>query len=312
MVEGKASGTVPVVSGVPQGSVLGPLLFLLFINDLPDTLTSKTRLFADDCIIYRQITSHEDQDILQEDLNRLAEWETTWGMEFHPQKCSYLRITRARQPRLFNYHLKGTALHEEISTKYLGVDIQANLSWRNHINRITKKSNNMLGFLRRSLRSANQQTKTNAYTSMVRSNLEYCSSIWNPYQNDQIHQLEMVQRRAARFTMNRYHNTSSVSSMLDHLNWESLKSRRTKLQLTNMYKIIHHQIDIEASDYLTPSYSRTRSAHSFKYRQYSSSTDAFKYSFFPRTIITWNSLPASTAEAPSLAHFKRELLTQTF
>jgi len=216
-VEGKSSETAPVISGVPQGSVLGPLLFLLFINDLPNNLISKTRLFADDCIVYRHITSDQDQAILQEDLNRLADWEAKWGMEFHPQKCTYLRVSRAKQPGCFQYQLKGTTLAEESSTKYLGVDFQSNLSFKNHVNRISKKANNMLGFLRRNLESANQKTKTDAYTTMVRSNLEYCSSVWNRLQQDQTRQLEIVQRRAARFALNRYHNTSSVSSMLEQL-----------------------------------------------------------------------------------------------
>ena len=104
----------------------------------------------------------------------------------------------------------------------------------------------------------------------------------------------MVQRRAARFTPNRYRNTSSVSSMLDHLQWESLEARRSKIQLTLFYKVVHDLVDIPASSYLTP---RTRSSHTKKFRQFSPSTDCFKFSFFPRTILLWNSLPAVTADA---------------
>ena len=95
LVEGQSSKKVSVVSGVPQGSVLGPVLFLIFINDLPDNINFRNRLFADDCILYRQITSETDQRLLQEDLDRLDIWEKTWGMEFHPQKCSVMRISRA-------------------------------------------------------------------------------------------------------------------------------------------------------------------------------------------------------------------------
>ena len=93
ILQGCSSDRVPVVSGVPQGSVLGPLLFLLFINDLPDKIVSNTRLFADDCIVYRQINRPEDCLTLQGDLNTLAEWESNWGMAFHPQKCSVLCTT---------------------------------------------------------------------------------------------------------------------------------------------------------------------------------------------------------------------------
>ena len=309
IVEGSSSDRVPVISGVPQGSVLGPLLF---INDLPDKTASETRLLADDCIVYRQIKDQSDCKALQEDLSRLAEWETKWGMAFHPQKYSVLSITRSLTPTRYHSRLKGHILELQDSTKYLGVDLQSSLSWKIHIDRITKKANSMLGFLRRNLESCNEDTKANAHFTMVRSNLEYCSSVWNPYHKDQVNKVEMVQRRAAGFTTNRYRNTSSVSSMLDHLQWESLESRRCKIQLALFYKVVQDLVDIPAAEYLTPSTVKTRSAHTKKFRQFSTSTNCFKFSFFPRTVPSWNSLPAITAEAPSLVSFKKGLSTLSF
>ena len=152
VVEGSSSDRVPVISGVPQGSVLGPLLFLLFINDLPDKIASKIRLFADECIVYGQIKDQSDCEALQEDLNRLAEWETKWGMAFHPQMCSVLSVTRSRTPTRCHYRLKGHILELHSSTKYLRVDLQSVLSWKIHIDKIKKKANGMLGFLRRNLK----------------------------------------------------------------------------------------------------------------------------------------------------------------
>ena len=93
---------------------------------------------------------------------------------------------------------------------------------------------------------------------------------------------------------------------------ESLESRRTKIQLTLLYKIMNGMVDIPTSPYVTQASARTRSSHTKKLRQISSRTDAYKYSFFPRTIPFWNSLPASIAEAPDLVSFKRELSTLTF
>ena len=115
-----------VLSGVPQGTVLGPLLFLVFIIDLPDCVQSKIRLFADDCIPYRRIKNQSDCTILQDDQNSLAEWEKKWGMAFHPEKCSAIRVTRSRKPISSNYSLKGHTLEMEDSpdsNQYMPVEI---------------------------------------------------------------------------------------------------------------------------------------------------------------------------------------------
>ena len=140
--------------------------------------------------------------VLQQDLDALAEWESKWVMEFHPQKCSVLRVSRSRSPISHPYKLKGHILITEDTTKYLGVDLQTTLSWKTHIDRISKKSNSKLGFLRCNLRSCSEDTKVIAYFSIVLSNLECCSSVWNPHQKDQIRKLEMTQRRAARYITN--------------------------------------------------------------------------------------------------------------
>ena len=119
----------------------------------------------------------------------------------------------------------------------------------------------MQRFLRRNLISCYEDTKANTYFTMVRSNLECCPSVWNPYPKDQVNKVEMVQRRTARFTLTRYRNTSTVSSMFEHLQWESLESRRCKIQLTFFHKVDQDLVDIPAAEYLTPSTARSRSAH---------------------------------------------------
>ena len=139
----------------------------------------------------------------------------------------------------------------------------------------------MLGIIWRNLRQASEETKTNTYFTMVRSYLDYCCTIWSQYKQDLKHQVEMIQRKAARFVTRRNRNTSSVTDMLNHLEWETHEIRRPKLQLTELFKMLHGLIDIPPSDYLTPTSSRTRKFHSHKYRQYSTSTDCFKNSFFP-------------------------------
>ena len=192
------------------------------------------------------------------------------------------------------------------------MDLSSNLDWKEHIDRTVKKANSVLGFLRRNPPINNRETKSSAYVTLVRPHLEYCASIWSSHTDQSKQKLEMVQRRSARYCTNRYHNTSSVTDMLQDLNWETLESRRTKLQLVMIYKIMNDLVDIPADTYLTPATTRTRAIHSKKLRQYPTRTDTFKYSFFPRTIPVWNSLPASVAEAPDLALFKQGLTSLSF
>jgi len=133
---------------------------------------------------------------------------------------------------------------------------------------------------------------------MVRSNIEFSSTMWNPHHKYHIDKVEMVQRRAARFTTNRNQKTSSVSDMLTELKWDTLENRRTKQQLTMLYRITNDLVAISLKLYWKPAKLMPRSSHRLQYLQYSTSTDTFKYSFFPRTIPNWNTLPASVVEAP--------------
>ena len=139
VVEGVSSETAPVTSGVPQGSVLRPILFLIYINDLPDAVSSEVRMFADDTIIYRHITTKADFDILQDDLRKLELWEREWQMEFHPGKCNVMSITNKRKPVVHSYVLHRQALTPVTDAKYLGVTLCSDLKWNNHITEVAAK-----------------------------------------------------------------------------------------------------------------------------------------------------------------------------
>ena len=142
VLEGAASGPSSVISGVPQGTVLGPILFLLYINDLPDGVVNSTaRLFADYCIVYRSIRNVHDAILLQNDLNSIAEWELTWEMKLNIDKCFIMRSSRARQKIIHQYTLHDQPLVETETAKYPGITLTPDLKWNKHINNIINKAN---------------------------------------------------------------------------------------------------------------------------------------------------------------------------
>ena len=163
-----------VTSGVPQGTVLGPLLFLVYINDLPACGSSEARLFADDCLLYRTIKSQRDADILQDDLNILQQWEAKWLMSLNPDKCEVFRVTNKRKNIIQSqYTIHGTVLNTVDKTEYLGVTIRSKLNWKPHISNISKKANNIRAFLHRHLTRCPAPIKEQACKTYVRPILEY-------------------------------------------------------------------------------------------------------------------------------------------
>ena len=145
------------------------------------------------------------------------------------------------------------------------------------------------------------------YKAFVRPTLEYASAVWDSHTRTQINQIEKVQRRAARYVTNRYHNTSSVTDMLQNLNWPSLEIRRTRVRLIMFYKIIHHVVAIHPLDTLllpTTTITRYNSSHTYQHNIIRTDKDSYKYSFYPRTIIQWNLLPIHVHEAVTVDAFK--------
>jgi hypothetical protein len=209
----------------------------------------------------------EDQNQVQSDLASLERWADTWGMHFNPKKCYVMRIARTSKPLTKFYTLMGHVLEQVENSKYLGVTISDNLKWGTHIDQTCQKANRLLGFLRRNLKYCPKVLKETAYKALVRSNLEYCSTIWDPHYVKDIKQLEQVQRRGARFVQRNYSRESSVSDMITELGWESLQSRRKDARLTLFHKVVHGAVKVNADDYLTKEYSRTRSNNSTNFRQ---------------------------------------------
>jgi hypothetical protein len=311
VVDGEMSDWADVESGVPQGTVLGPVLFLAYINDLPNSVSANTRLFADDCVMYRSIKSTSDCASLQQDLDNLQQWEQDWCMSFNADKCSTMTITRKKKPISYSYSIHDQTLEHVDSATYLGVELSSNLSWTRHINKTTMKANRQLAFIKRNLPIRNAEVKATAYTGLVRPILEYCAPVWNPHHKKYIYQLEMVQRRAARFVFARYHNTSSVTEMLETLKWESLEHRRRRAGLVIFYKIQSSLVAVPLpAIVIRPE--KPRPGYPHQYRVPFCTTEAYKNSYFSRIIRHWNSLPPSIACQGSLPLFRTALSSHSF
>ena len=165
ILDGTTSDQIQVTSGVPQGSVLGPILFLLYINDLPTGTHSHIRLFADDAILYREIKTKQDCTVLQDDLNTLAKWEDKWLMQFNLTKCQTISITRKKKPIKFQYSLHDVILENVKSAKYLGITLTSDLNWNKHIATVTSKANKALGFIKRNIHTPSEIVKNTCLPS---------------------------------------------------------------------------------------------------------------------------------------------------
>ena len=200
--------------------------------------------------------------------------------------------------------MNGILLQSVKSHIYLGVEINHNLSWTNHISNITSKSYQVLGLLRRNLYNCSTHVKEIAYKTLVRPKLEYCASVWDPHHQEHKNRLEAVQRRAARFVCKDSRRKSSVSLIISKLQWKSLEERRAISRLSLLYKSVHHyQFKPQGNQTLT------RKSLSISFTHPSTKKDCYKFSFLPRTLVEWNRLPVCIREAPSINSFKTRLDT---
>ncbi len=257
--------------------------------------------------MYLAIANDTDANHLQGDLDCLAQWEQDWQMEFHPAKCQVLTVTRKRTTQIHDYILHGQILERVDQAKYLGVTLTKDLRWNKHIDLITTKANRSLAFLRRNLQINSPALKTTAYQSIVRPSLEFSPTVWDPHTKQGTDRIEMVQRRAARYVLNRYHNTSHVTEMLGELKWPTLKDRRKNYRLTMIYKIRNNLVATTGRGHLDPILSKSRHHNSCAYEIHSG-PGYYTNSFYQRTLREWNKLPDATVNARSLEEFKTSLL----
>ena len=313
---GKDSSWSPVMSGIPQGSILGPILFTLFVNDLPGNIRTIISMFADDTKLYIPLTSDSSFEDLVADLNYLQEWAASMQMRFHPAKCKVMHLGKNNPRRIYEMKDSNNLSHklEEVEVeKDLGVHIDSDLKFTIHCQEKVNKANQILGFIKHSFKHMDKEIFLMLYKSLVRPHLEFASCIWSPKHKYNIDSIERVQRRATKIIPQL--RNLSYTDRLRHLNLETLSYRRTRADLIETYRILtdQHKVDTDCCCSMCPSktmlspsiYSSTR-GHSRKL-QIQAATGARENFFENRVAKLWNSLSESTVSAKNINNFKNNL-----
>lgn len=249
VVDGAFSDPYPVSCGVPQGSILGPLLFTVFINDLFKAVTrgSGINAYADDTLLYRSITHASDIASLQADLQAVEKWATLWNLQFNVSKCACMRISLNQRARSMyppaSYTLNGATLANVAQTRYLGVVLQDNFRLTRHYFEVVNACNRLIGLLKRNISAASRAAKRTAYIALVRSRLDYACAVYDPHEITHIEHIEAVQNRGARFIMRDYSRYSSVTDMKVELKLEPLICRRKEAR----HRLVRNYLNDQSS-----------------------------------------------------------------
>ena len=254
IVNGKTSAWKPVISGVPEGSILAPLIFSLFINDLPQTLDSECLMYADDVKIFRKISTPSDGRLLQDDLERLSAWSVRWGLTLNPSKCKSFTITLRRTPVQTGYYIGNSKLDHVEEIRDLGVILDKKLTFAAHVDTTVKRGNRAMGLLIRSFQSGskhgshfNRTAVVAAYFSNVRSILEYSSVIWAGVAESHARRVDRVQHKFLLWllthTSSGHSDSLSYDSLLRHFKLPSLAQRRVQHDMLFLRNILRGRVD---------------------------------------------------------------------
>ena len=293
-------------AGVPQGSILGPMLFLVYIYDMCNGLKSKPHQFADDTNInYRFKNPVIAVNDINLDLDKLSKWADRWKVNFAPSKTFYMRITnRNHQQPLPTIYLCGEPITETTQIKTLGVTLTKNLSWGVHINNIISRASKRLLVMRKYRFCLSRKALETIYISMIRPILEYGNVLYDNCPASTGRSIESIQRQAALICTGGYKHTD-YKNLLSELNWETLCDRRKLHKLVIFYKIKNKIYPDYLSSYLKTNQNSTYNLrHTNEQRpRFSRLNNSFK-SFFPSTVRLWNNLPSTTRDSNSVNIFK--------
>lgn len=285
------------MSRVPQGSVLDPVLFLVYASDLTLSCSSRVLSYADDLKIF-----HSPSTSLQTDLDQIEIWCSNWLIPLNQDKCSVLHIGKNNpnlQYKIANHNV--TTVSQQID---LGVTITDKLSWSAHVTKVVSKANQILYMIRKSFQDLSIQSFLKIYNAYIRPHLEFAVIVWSPLLKQDINRLEGVQRRATKLP--RGFRNLPYEERLHRLNLKSLEARRQRGDLITTYRILHGEFYCH-EDLFEPNTENQLREHSLKLRKEHFRTTTRKHFLSNRVFDQWNSLPENVISAPSLNSFKGRL-----
>ena len=331
ILDNSSSEYIDVLSGVPQGSILGPLLFILFINDIYMGLDNDTNigLYADDTKIWRNIYSEHDCAILQKDINTLYDWSIKNRMHFHPEKCKILQIhnneplcTKLLPLAKHHYFINGEFIEFIECQRDLGVLVNSRFKWDDHQQKVLNKAHQMLGITKRTCHFIiDRRKRRSLYLSLVRSQFEHCSSIWRPNTDTEISIFEKLQKKAVKWIFNEQNYHYDVEVYLNRCSQLKITPMSTFFDIRDLilfHKIVYERIPISLPTFIKPytGYGRLRNANldsqsfisdAFSNVLNSSSRSPFYKSFFHKVLHTWNRLPFLIRSIPNEPQFKHKV-----
>jgi hypothetical protein len=255
---------------VPQGSVLGPVLFVTFINDLPDIVSGLVKIFADDSKIYSSVENEQQQQVLQNDLHvdrlHVCDWSRKWKLSFNATKCKVMHFGTNNNRSRYMYTMLDHSddymyvqVSPVIEEKDLGVTFEPNLKFDKHISNCVNKAQRILAMIRRSFDHMDKDMFLVLYKSIVRPLLEYCTSVWSPYLKKDVRKIESIQRRATKLVP--IVKDLSYENRLKTLGLPTLEYRRDRYDMIQVYKALHDIDDIKWQNMFTLSANQTRGHH---------------------------------------------------
>jgi hypothetical protein len=297
IINNECSAWSDVISGIPQGSVLGPILFTIFINDIPVDISSSIKIFADDTKIYNNA---HFSNLIQSDLDTLSRWSNKWLLPFNVDKCKVLHYGKNNLNH--EYLMSGNIVSAGPSMKDLGVIFQDNIHFDQHISKVTSLASSRLGIIKNTFQVIDREGFLILYKSYVRPLLEFAMPVWCPYLRKHDKEIEQIQRRATR--MVKGFDSKPYPDRLRALQLPTLLYRRRRNDMIQVFRIIKQIDHIDPQVMFNLNTGITRKNHIYKLDKPRVTTSIRQHCFSSRVINDWNDLPRAVGEVDSVNSFK--------